>query len=298
MNTAMKCLLISILIVLLSHASAAAQQVIPLYEGKAPGSESWTWKEAAFKNDAFNIDIVYNVSNPSLTAFLPEEGSANGSAIIVAPGGAFHILSIDSEGYAVARWLNSRGIAAFVLKYRLVKSESENPLTELMPLMSDFNKLDSINAPVVKMATRDGLEAVKYVREHAEDYGIRPDRIGFMGFSAGATLTLSVVRTAADENRPNFVAPIYPYKRAVLGTEIPETRIPIFLAAASDDELGLAPHSVEIYTEWLNAGQPAELHMYEKGGHGFGMQKKNTPSDHWIMDFENWLKFQNLIQAY
>jgi acetyl esterase/lipase len=295
MITAMKNLLISILIILIYPASAVAQHVIPLYEGKAPGSESWTWKEATFKNDAFNIDIVYNVSAPSLTAFLPEKGHGNGSAIIVAPGGAFHILSIESEGYAVARWLNSKGIAAFVLKYRLVKSETENPLTELIPLMSDYNRLDSINAPVVKMATRDGLEAVKYVQEHADDYGIEPDRIGIMGFSAGATLSLSVVQTATDENRPNFVAPIYPYKRAVLGDEIPESRIPIFVAAASDDELGLALHSVEIYTEWLHAGQPAELHMYEKGGHGFGMQKKNTPSDHWILDFENWLKFQKLI---
>lgn len=280
-----------LLSILLSLGSANAQDLIPLYKGNAPGSESWDWEEATFKNEVFHIDIVYNVSQPTLTAFLPEEGMANGSAIIVAPGGAFHILSIESEGYAVARWLNSRGIAAFVLKYRLVKSETENPIAELMPLMTDFDKLDSINAPLVPLATLDGLTAVQYVREHAAEYGILPDRIGFMGFSAGATLTLSVVQTANDESRPDFIAPIYPYERAVLGTGIPETRTPIFIAAASDDELGLALHSVEIYTEWMAAKQPAELHMYEKGGHGFGMQKKNTPSDHWVSDFENWLKF-------
>jgi acetyl esterase/lipase len=285
----------SVIIILFCLASVYAQEVIPLYEGQAPGSESWNWSEATYKNEAFNLNIVYNVSQPTLTAFLPDEGKANGTAIIVAPGGAFHILSIDSEGYAVAKWLNSRGITAFVLKYRLVKSESENPIAELMPLMADFNKLDQINAPVVQMANQDGLAAVKYVREHAAGFGIEPDRIGFMGFSAGATLTLSVVQTATDENRPNFVAPIYPYEKAVLGSAIPEARIPIFIAAASDDELGLALHSVDIYTKWLNAKQPAELHMYEKGGHGFGMQKKNTTSDHWISDFETWLKFQKFI---
>jgi acetyl esterase/lipase len=285
----------SVIIILFCLASVYAQEVIPLYEGQAPGSESWNWSEATYKNEAFNLNIVYNVSQPTLTAFLPDEGKANGTAIIVAPGGAFHILSIDSEGYAVAKWLNSRGITALVLKYRLVKSESENPIAELMPLMADFNKLDQINAPVVQMANQDGLAAVKYVREHAAGFGIEPDRIGFMGFSAGATLTLSVVQTATDENRPDFVAPIYPYERAVLGSAIPEARIPIFIAAASDDELGLALHSVDIYTKWLNAKQPAELHMYEKGGHGFGMQKKNTTSDHWISDFETWLKFQKFI---
>jgi len=291
----MKRITIPAVIILFCLVCVNAQNVIPLYEGQAPGSESWDWNEATYQNEAFNLNIVYNVSHPTLTAFLPDEGNANGTAIIVAPGGAFHILSIDSEGYAVARWLNSRGIAAFVLKYRLVKSETENPVTELMPLMSDFNKLDEINAPVVQMATLDGLKAMTYLRQHAADFGIEPDRIGFMGFSAGATLTLSVVQTATDEDRPDFIAPIYPYEKAVLGSAIPETRIPIFIAAASDDELGLALHSVDIYTKWLNAKQPAELHMYVKGGHGFGMQKKNTTSDHWITDFENWLKFQKFI---
>jgi len=291
----MKTINASIVIILFCLAIVNAQEVIPLYEGQAPGSESWNWNEAAYINEAFNLNIVYNVSNPTLIAFLPDEGMANGTAIIVAPGGAFHILSIDSEGYAVAKWLNSRGIAAFVLKYRLVKSETENPIAELMPLMADFKKLDEINAPVVQMANQDGLTAVKYVREHAAEFGIEPDRIGFMGFSAGATLTLSVVQTATDENRPDFVAPIYPYENAILGSAIPEERTPVFIAAASDDELGLALHSVDIYTKWLNAKQPAELHMYEKGGHGFGMQKKNTTSDHWISDFETWLKFQKLI---
>ena len=291
----MRNILILVCFILVASFSFAQETVIPLYNGPAPGSESWKWDEAVYTNPQMKANIVYNVSKPTLTVYLPSKGTANGTAVIVAPGGAFHILSIDNEGIDVAKWLNERGITAFVLKYRLVKSETADPIKELMPLMSNSEKLDVINAPVVKMATEDGLTAVKYVREHAGTYGIDPKRIGFMGFSAGGTLTMSVVLTANNTNRPNFVAPIYAYGNAVLGNQIPAVQTPIFVAAASDDNLGFASHSVDIYTKWLNAKQPAELHMYEKGGHGFGMQKHNTTSDNWTSDFENWLKFQKLI---
>lgn len=275
--------------------SFAQETVIPLYNSTAPGSETWNWDETVYSDNQFNIRIVYNVSKPTLTAFLPPKGTENGTAVIVAPGGAFHILSIDSEGIDVAKWLNQRGITAFVLKYRVVKSETANPLSELMPLMANSEKLDVINAPVVEMATQDGLTAVQYVRENAAKFGVDPTRIGFMGFSAGGTLTLSVVQTADDTNRPNFVAPIYAYEKAILGNRVPTVQTPIFVAAASDDNLGFASHSVNIYTKWLNANQPAELHMYEKGGHGFGMRIMNTTSDNWTFDFENWLKNRGLI---
>ncbi len=281
--------------ILYAAFSFAQETVIPLYKGVAPGSESWNWDEAIYSNNQFNVRIVYNVSKPTLTVFLPKKGTENGTAIIVAPGGAFHILSIDSEGIEVAKWLNERGIAAFVLRYRVVKSETADPLSELMPLMANSEKLDVINAPVVEMATQDGLTAVKYVRENAAKFGIDPQRIGFMGFSAGGTLTLSVVQTADDTNRPNFAAPIYAYEKAILGNQVPTAQTPIFIAAASDDNLGFASHSVNIYTKWLNAKQPAELHMYEKGGHGFGMRTLNTTSDNWTSDFENWLKFRGFI---
>lgn len=281
-------------LILFATSSGAQTKVISLYNGSAPGSENWNWDEADYTNDQFKIHLTYNVSKPTLTAFIPAKGTENGTAVIVAPGGAFHILSIDNEGIDVAKWLNERGITAFVLKYRLVKSETAEPFSELIPLMSNFKKLDEINAPVVKMATEDGLTAVKYVREHAGTFGIDPKRIGFMGFSAGGTVTMSVVLTADDTNRPNFVAPIYAYGNAVLGNQIPAAQTPIFVAAASDDNLGLASHSVDIYTKWQNAKQPAELHMYEKGSHGFGMQKHNTTSDNWTSDFDNWLKSHGL----
>jgi len=266
------------------------QPEVALYDGVAPGSETWTWTEQKMGTNGFSI--IMDVSKPTITPFVPEK--PNGTAIIVAPGGAFHLLSFDNEGVAVAKRLNEIGITAFVLKYRLVHSDPTKPENNLMTLLAarNYKKLDSINAPVVQLALQDGLTAVKYVREHAGEYRIDPNKIGFMGFSAGGTLTMSVIYSATDENRPNFVAPIYPYADAILGSTVPTEKTPIFITAASDDNLGLASHSVRIYSKWLEANQPAELHMYEKGSHGFGMRKQNLPVDSWFDRFIEWLKME------
>ena len=284
-------------LVLVMSQFTNAQKVISLYAGKAPGSENWTWTEKESRLNGYNTRLIYNVSDPTITAYLPDPKTASGTAIIIAPGGAFHILSIDSEGIEVARWLNAKGIAAFVLKYRVVKSETDDPVAELRAKMSDFKKLDEINAPVVPLAMQDGLTAVKYVRDHARDYNVLPDRIGFMGFSAGGTVTMSVIYNADETNRPNFVAPVYAYSGAIIGSAIPTVQVPIFITAASNDGLGLASHSVDIYMKWLKANQPAELHMYEKGDHGFGMKKNNIPTDAWIERFGDWLNLHGLMST-
>ncbi len=283
-------------LLLLISSGTYAQQVIPLYEGKAPGSEDWTWTEQLNTQNFFQTEIVYNVSEPTLTAYLPPYYLATGTAVVIAPGGAFHVLSINSEGIDVAKWLNSKGIAAFVLKYRLARSHTDNPVQELMGKMADFEKLDSVNAPIVPLAMADGLEAIKYVREHAEEFDINPDKIGFMGFSAGGTVTMSVAYNATEENRPNFVAPIYAYESAVIGTTPPKEKTPIFLAVAGDDQLKLMPHSLNLYQKWFEAGHPAELHVYQKGGHGFGMQEQNLPTDSWYERFGEWLQLQGYLK--
>jgi acetyl esterase/lipase len=271
------------------------QTVIKLYEGKAPGSENWNWQEK--ETTPFpQIRMLYNVSEPELLYYPSPKEKANGTSIIVAPGGAFHILSIDNEGIRVAEWLSGLGISVFVLKYRLVKSETDNPFAELMPLMEDKDKLDSINAPVVEMAKNDGIEAMRYVKSNAQNLGLDPQKIGFMGFSAGGTVTMSVALSAPKELKPNFLAPIYLYKEAVLGNDMPEKNTPIFVAVATDDNLGLLPHSLELYKEFAEAGHPAEFHAYENGGHGFGFANKGTSSDQWKADFENWLKVRGLIE--
>jgi len=281
----MKKLLFSL--VILVTFSANAQTIIPLYNGAAPGSENWNWQEKQFKADIGTI--VMNVAHPSLTVYAP--ANPNGTAVIVAPGGAFHALAFDLEGTEVAKRLNEKGITAFVLKYRLVYDDPAHPENSIGNLMAtkNFKKLDSLNAPVVPLAMQDGLTAVKYVRQHAADYKIDTKKIGFMGFSAGGTLTMSVVYNATDESRPDFVAPVYAYEGAIIGSTVPPVKTPIFICAASDDDLGLASHSVHIYLKWLEANQPAELHMYEKGKHGFGMKQQNLPVDSWIERFDDWL---------
>jgi acetyl esterase/lipase len=283
-----------IFILFIYSLSVAQDSVIHLYKGAAPGSEHWTWDEKVFK--VGDMTLVMDVTNPTLLPYLPAK--PNGTAVIIAPGGAFHALAIDHEGIKVAQWLNEKGITAFVLKYRLSHDDPTHPENNFATLLQtkNFKKLDSINAVVVPLAMQDGLTAVKYVRDHAASYKIDPNKIGFMGFSAGGTVTMSVVYNAKDENRPNFVAPIYAYAGAIIGSEVPKTRTPIFIAAASDDDLGLAPHSVQIYQKWLDAKQPAELHMYEKGKHGFGMRKQNLPTDKWIERFGDWLEMQGYLK--
>lgn len=275
---------------------AEAQKVIPIYSGKAPGSERWTWSEAEMYSPMWQTRVVYNVSLPTLTAYLPPARNANGTAVIVCPGGAFHALSIDSEGIDVAKWLNAKGVAAFVLKYRLVKSETDDPVKEVSAKMASGKKFDEDVAALIPLAIADGLQAMQYVRGHAAEYQVDPARIGIMGFSAGGTVAAGVVFNGKEEQRPDFVAPIYAYIPSSLKEKaVPDDAPPIFIAAATDDNLGLAPHSVQLYEKWLEAHKPAELHMYSRGGHGFGMRKNFYPSDDWIERFGEWLQTQGLL---
>jgi lysophospholipase L1-like esterase/acetyl esterase/lipase len=286
---------LSLTLLLLGTFSARAQQVIPLYASKAPGSENWTWTEKENTTNMFNSRVVYNVTSPTLTAYLPATSQATGTAVVICPGGGFHTLSIDSEGIEVAKWLQAKGVAAFVLKYRLVRSLTDDPVKESFALFGDRKKLDAINAPVVPLAIADGKKAMEYVRSHAQELGVLPNQIGLMGFSAGGTVALGVGLSYTAANRPDFLVPLYSYLGALPNRQVPADAPPLFAAAASDDQLGLAPHSTQIYNDWLAAGKSAELHIYAKGGHGFGMRKQNLPTDTWIDRFGEWLKFQGLL---
>ena len=289
----MKAFLLFVLSSFLFSLVQSQDSVVYLYKGPAPGSEKWNWEEKNIHANGMNL--FFDVTKPSLTVFTPSK--PNGTAIIIAPGGAFHALAFDHEGTNVAQWLNARGITAFVLKYRLSHDDPAHPENNFSRLLAagNFRKLDSINAVVVPLAMQDGLAAMKYLREHAAQYKVDPTKIGFMGFSAGGTVTMSVVYNATNENRPNFIAPIYAYEKAIIGSQVPSVKTPIFIAAASDDDLGFATHSVDIYLKWLAAKQPAELHMYERGKHGFGTRKQNLPVDTWLDRFEDWMRMQGLL---
>jgi lysophospholipase L1-like esterase/acetyl esterase/lipase len=290
-------LIYTVLLAVMAH-SGRAQTVIPLYDGKAPGSENWTWTEAENTTNRFNVRVVYNVTVPTLTAYLPPADMATGTAVVIAPGGAFHTLSIDSEGIEVAKWLNAKGVAAFVLTYRLVRSLTTDPVAELTPKMDDLQRLDAENAPVVPLAIADGKRAIEYVRGHAKDFDLLPDHIGLMGFSAGGTVTMGVGFDYTPATRPDFLAPIYPYlgTGAIARQVVPTDAPPLFVCAATDDQLKLAPHSAKLYSDWIAAGKSAELHLYLQGGHGFGMRKQNLPTDAWIERFGDWLKLNGYLK--
>jgi acetyl esterase/lipase len=274
------------------HATAQ-EKVIRLYDGPAPGSEDWKQSEQENRTNLWNTRIVFNVANPTLTVFQPEAGAANGTAVVICPGGAFFALSIDSEGFEVARWLNTKGVTCFVLKYRLVECKTDDPTREVMTRAP----LDEVVAPIVKLAVADGNAAIGYVRNHAAEYQVNPERVGIIGFSAGGTVAVSAAMNYTAQTRPDFVAPIYAaYNWALKSGGVPFDAPPAFVLAASDDPLGLAPASVRIYQDWIAAGKPAELHLYSKGGHGFGMRQQHIPSDHWIERFADWLDVQGLLK--
>lgn len=278
----------------LSMSAFSQDKVIRLYEGAAPGSENWTHQEKENDNNIWRTRVVFNVVNPTLIPVLPERSQANGTGLVICPGGGFHALSIDSEGLDVARWLAGKGVSCFVLKYRLVECKTDDPTTEIMAKPGP--RLDADVKPIVKLAMADGQAAVAYVRKHANDYGLTPNRIGIIGFSAGGTVAASVAYNYTPETKPDFAAPIYPqYDWAIKGT-VPTDAPPLFILAASDDPLGLAPHSVALYNDWTKAHKSAELHLLAKGGHGFGMRKQNLPSDHWIELFASWLDGQGLLK--
>ncbi|HKV40644.1 MAG TPA: alpha/beta hydrolase [Blastocatellia bacterium] len=281
--------------VLLALASGAeAQKVIRLSEGVAPGPGDWKQQEKEYFSTAWNTQVVTNVTQPALIVYAPDAAAANGTAVVVCPGGGFHALSINSEGIDVAKWLAARGVTAFVLKYRLFPT-GEDGTREFMEKLAAPQRLAEVNTVVVPLAVSDAMAAMSYVRKHAAEFGVSPTRIGLIGFSAGGTLAAAVAFGYTAESRPDFVAPIYAYMGAVKVTTVPQDAPPMFVAAASDDQLGLTGDSLHLYSEWFAAKKPVELHIYAKGGHGFGMRKQNLPSDNWIERFGDWLRMQGLL---
>src|SRR6187551_1474791 len=162
----------------------AQQKVIQLYNGAAPGSENWTWNEAGNDSNLWNTKVAYNVSHPTLTVFEPASKQQGGTAVIICPGGAFHALSINSEGFDVAKWLVKKGVTCFVLKYRLAHSVTTDPVAEVMAKWGK-KEFEDDNKAVIPLEIADGRASIAYVRKHAAEYNLDVNRIGIMGFSAG-----------------------------------------------------------------------------------------------------------------
>ncbi|MEO8852684.1 MAG: alpha/beta hydrolase, partial [Ginsengibacter sp.] len=176
------------------------------------------------------------------------------------------------------------------------QSLTDNPGQELMDNMKKPDFGEKIT-PIIPLSIADGRAAIQYVRTRAAEYGIDPQKIGIMGFSAGGTVAASTAFNYTPENRPDFVAPIYAFMPPSMQGTVTADAPLLFVAAATDDGLGLTPQSVALYSKWLAAKKLCEMHIYEKGGHGFGMKKQDIPTDTWIDRFGDWLGLLGYLKA-
>ncbi|MFC3443087.1 alpha/beta hydrolase [Sphingobium rhizovicinum] len=274
-----------------SPASAPSQSaVIPLNTGPQAAdvpAENW------FR---MNGDLnVRNVSAATVTPFLPDPARATGAAVIVAPGGGFLGLAIETEGYAVAQWLADHGVAAFVLKYRLVPTPGDFAVFTREMIAGRTGKPSSIRPPqdTPDFSRDDGLAALTLVRARAKAWKIDPARVGMMGFSAGAFTTISTTLSAKPGQRPAFIAPVY---GRLTARAAPADAPPMFAVLAADDHF-FASQGFGLIDAWLQAKRPVEFHLYQDGGHGFGLGRSGTTSDGWITGFMTWLTVNGFLKT-
>jgi endo-1,4-beta-xylanase len=262
-----------------AYGARDATAVVALWPHSAPGSEGNTSEEKV--RGELPEHQVWNVHKLSLTFFAPPKGKATGAAFVVCPGGGHRFLSIDHEGYDVARWLRDHGIAGFVLKYRLAYEPGSKYKVEVHALA-------------------DVRHAVRLIRNRVQEWGVDPARVGVMGFSAGGQLAiLAGTRFEAGQAgskdpvdrvdpRPDFLALIYPgFGGRNMG--VSKKTPPTFLAVADDDGRSCDAVSIEFYRALKQADVSAELHIYSTGGHGFGMENRPLAITGWTARLYDWM---------
>lgn len=261
-------------VVLLPAARAADPVEIPVWSGVAPGSEGVTAKETVQQRgkDGVMDRALRQISEPTLTVYLPEKSHATGIALVIAPGGGYEHVTIDNEGHNIARRFVAQGIAGLVLKYRLPRPP--------------FTKDTSLS---------DALQAIKVARAHAREWGIDPAKVGMMGFSAGGNLAALAGTKPAKEDRPSFLALIYPVVEKDFAP-VPADVPPTFIIQAIDTSIG-PDNSVRFYQWVVDRKVPVELHLFTKGGHGFGLGKPGSSAAEWPQLFVKWLAETKFIPS-
>jgi acetyl esterase/lipase len=258
---------------------------IPLWSQGAPGSE-----DRAGEPEGFVGDNCGNVHNPSLTPYLPDRTKATGTAVIICPGGGHSKLCLGHEGYALAEWFRDRGIAAFVLKYRLAREKGST-------------------YTIQEHAMADTRRALRLVRSRAVEWNIKSDRIGILGFSAGGELAAYAAmksdpgqKEATDvierhSSRPDFQALIYPGKSDTFTAE--PGMPPVFIAAGYGDRPDISEGMATVYLKYKAAKVSAELHLFANAGHGFGYRPNAKPSAaaRWPERFTEWLSDSGLLNS-
>jgi acetyl esterase/lipase len=276
----------------LTALAAAAEQplVLDLWPGKVPGETGPAGAEKLTGTKGSRQ--LTNVSKPTLTVYRPAKDKDTGVAVIIAPGGGYRILAWDHEGEDVAAWLNSIGVTGAILKYRV-------------PRRPDYP-----NGPL-----QDAQRAISLVRSKAKEWGLDPQRIGMLGFSAGGHLTAWTSTNfdkrayeAIDEAdkvscRPDFAVVIYPGGVVDKAREhlTPTIRVsqetpPTFITQANDDRVG-PENSAVLYLALKKAGVPAELHIYATGGHGYGLRPSKNPCSEWPQRCEEWLRVRKVLPS-
>ena len=277
----------------------AQPDAIELGTGPLPGAtapEVW--------HSQYGSRFARNVTVATLTPFLPDPSKASGAAVIVAPGGGFRVLSMENEGSNVARALADHGVAAFVLKYRLNPTPAnldEFARTPMGPPPGAPAGAPPATRPSpAQMAGRltpqiaDANAAFALVRANAAKWHVDPDRIGMIGFSAGAMLTMAATLNNPDGNaKPAFIGNIYGPLSAV---DVPPDAPPLFAAVAADDPL-FGQRDFGLIEAWRKAKRPVEFHYYEQGGHGFGMYDKETTSTGWFDAYVKWLGMHGYLKS-
>jgi len=304
----MKNILLTFIITCIMNSLLTSQTVLPLYKDSIPNSKPTKDEETTeYPN---GITIISKISRPTLTIFLPEKNIANGAAVVICPGGGYWVTASSHEGTDVAKEFNKIGVAAFVLKYRIP------------------NDATMINREIGPL--QDAQQAIKLVKDRAKEWNLNPGRIGIMGFSAGGHLASTegthydevLIPNAEQTNlRPDFMILIYPVisfndsithqgsKEQLLGKtpspekvkkysnelQVTDQTPPTFLVHAGDDDAVNPQNSILFYEALIQHKIPAELHIYQSGGHGFGMKQKNK-NELWMERCKNWMAVNGWIQ--
>ena len=273
-------------------ATPSQPNSIEIGTGPLPGAknpESW--------HSQYGSRFARNVTVATLTPFLPDPAKASGAAVVVAPGGGFRTLSMENEGWNVARALAEKGVAAFVLKYRLNQTPAdmagfEQSMREMFsgtarPPRPDPEKAMAGLAPQIA----DARAAFALIRKRSAEWHVDPHRIGMVGFSAGAMLTMATT-LAGEDAKPAFIGNIY---GPLAPLTVPADAPPLFIALAADDPF-FANGGYGLIDSWKTAKHPVEFHLYEQGGHGFGMYPKETTSTGWFEAFVRWIGMHGMLK--
>ena len=285
------------------------QTELPLWPGGAPGSEHWSIAATVSTSPAGDR-VIANVSEPTLTVFLPDPRMATGTAAVIAPGGALRVLGFDNEGVELAEWLNERGIAGFVLKYRTLQHDPSaprgpvpgmpaaggGPRQELVIVDGNANPApdDAALGEVLELAVADAQAAIRLVRRRAAEWRVAPDRIGIIGFSAGGGVAVGTALAAQSDASPDYLVSVY--GPSLQDVNVPGHAPPLFVAVGAT-HFNVTNGCLALFAAWKAAGKPAEIHVYDGISGGFGMTKRGHPVDGWTERLHEWLVARELTRA-